>query len=421
MDPTLLEINDFELRWSSKDGFRREPGWALATEPVLLGSQALAQARLQPRFIKSQFWQQLSTDTMPGATAAIRHHADLAYLQLQAIHAAASGETYVVCMPSHYDRAQLSLLLGLTEAANLPVKALVDPGVLLARQTGTTAPTVLYLDIDLHAVTLTVIGNADQISRQKALSPHSKGLLTLIDRLANLCAAKLIQQSRFDPLDQAITEQALFEQLIVLDSGYEHLGSRDIRLQLDETYYEVSLNESEQRNVIIDMLPDIVTAIRSEALSTAELLISHRIAMLPGLEDAIGLIPNIKITKLESSALLDAFNGFSEELMGRPERHQLLYSLPRLHRQGEDPGQSEVTSRAVSHVLQRGIATALTAYCNQPLAALSIQQNENHCWQLIPGHAALSLNDRVLTQPVVLQIGDRVTFQNETFEFIAVR
>ena len=68
MDPTLLEINDFELRWSSKDGFRREPGWALATEPVLLGSQALAQARLQPRFIKSQFWQQLSTDGAATST-----------------------------------------------------------------------------------------------------------------------------------------------------------------------------------------------------------------------------------------------------------------------------------------------------------------------------------------------------------------
>jgi hypothetical protein len=75
----------------------------------------------------------------------------------------------------------------------------------------------------------------------------------------------------------------------------------------------------------------------------------------------------------------------------------------------------------VSHVLQRGIAKTLTAYCSQPEAALNIQQNEKNCWQLIPGHAALSLNDRVLTQPAVLQIGDRVKLQNETFEFIEVR
>ena len=166
MTLAFLELNDLELRlWQADHAVVSEPGWALRTEPPKVGQQALDQARLQPRLANCQFWHTLSTDPMPGATPIARHHADLAYLQLTAFKHLAPSSEFVVSVPGHFDRADLSLLLGLMDAASITVKALIDPGVLLASRTPSTTPNLLYLDVGLHAVTITVIQQGAQSQR----------------------------------------------------------------------------------------------------------------------------------------------------------------------------------------------------------------------------------------------------------------
>lgn len=421
MNLTLIEINDLALRWQSEDLVHETPAWALIDEPLALGQEALQQARLQPRKINNQFWQQLSTDAMPGATQDIRHHADLAFRQLCDIHQQAQSEAYVFCMPAHYERPQLSLLLGLAEAASMTVKALVDPGVLLTRLADTAAPLALYLDCSLHGVSLTAVSNLSQVSREKALLVHPKGVLSVVDRLANQAAKKLIQSQRFDPLHHAATEQQLFSQLFGSLNDHSCLGSKPIQLQYDAIAYDLALSDNEQRAATIDVLPDIVRHIQSETTSTAELMISHRAAMLPGLLDAVSLIPSIKVTTLASETLFKAFDAAGDILASRQDNNQLIYQMPSPASQSLQNSDAHDDHYRITHILYRGVATAVEAYRTDPSAQLTLEQDANGHWNLVPGSTPVALNQKTLSQRQSLSIGDRVTFGDRSFEFIQVR
>ena len=132
MSTLLLDLNDLALRWRPNDEIVDTPAWALIGEPPLIGRSALSEARLQPRRINNQFWHHLDTNPIAGAAGVVRHHADLAFLQLKDIHLAAKADAYVISVPAHYERAQLSLLLGLAAATSMRIKAVADPGILLA-------------------------------------------------------------------------------------------------------------------------------------------------------------------------------------------------------------------------------------------------------------------------------------------------
>ena len=422
MPITLLEINDIESRlWQSDSTVVSEPGWALLTDPPVVGQTALDQARLQPRLTNCRFWQALNTDPMPGAIQAARHHADLAYLQLTAFKALAPKTEFAVCVPGHYDRTDLSLLLGLMAAADLPVKALIDPGVLLARSAGTTMSDVLYLDVGLHAVTLTVIQQGAQLHRRSCNIAHSAGYLSLIDRLANDCASALVRKSRFDPLQQASTEQQLFKQLLQDDQTHYPLGHHLISLDHDGVQYDVQLTETELRAAAADLVPDVVKAVRAASNGAAQVLISHRANRLPGLIDSLSLVPGLVTQILTSTSLLEAFTAFAPELVESPAHNQLIYSLANPNHDTQARNEATPSDLSVSHVVQQGVAIGLAAFSETVPQDFGLALDPISArWQLIPGAASIAINQQTLTEPCWIKPGDVVLTGDQSFQFIQV-
>ena len=419
MSTLLLDLNDLALRWRPNDEIVDTPAWALIGEPPLIGRSALSEARLQPRRINNQFWHHLDTNPIAGAAGVVRHHADLAFLQLKDIHLAAKADAYVISVPAHYERAQLSLLLGLAAATSMRIKAVADPGILLANSVDSEAPALLYLDAGLHDVSLTVISNGQQWQRQQSVTAHTKGLLSVIDRLANQIAKQLIQTERFDPLHLAATEQQLFEQL------FEHLESQNlgtsstIQLIHEDRRYEHTLTEAALRNGTVDMVPDIIKCIQTNTASTAELLVSHRAALLPGLLEAMALIPSVQVTRLTDSALFEAFDQALPTLLESQDFNQLIYQLPKTQRPSNRPA-SDTESPTITHVLFNGRAIPIDDYRAMPSVTLVLEFVASGDWILKPGSEPLTLNQQALTQQRTLSIGDRVTLGAQTFEFIQV-
>lgn len=421
MTLAFLELNDLELRlWQDNHLVVSEPGWALLTEPPKVGQQALDEARLQPRLANCQFWQALSTDPMPGATPVARHHADLAYLQLTAFKNLAPHSEFVVGVPGHFERADLSLLLGLMDAASLPVKALVDPGVLLASKALSSTPNLLYLDVGLHAVTLTMIQQGAQLQRSSCLIAHNAGYLNLIDRLANYAASALVRKSRFDPLQHASTEQQLFQQLLQPNHPLTSLGQDLISLHHEGVQYDVQLPETDLRAAAADLVPDVVKAIQSASNGPAEILLSHRAQRLPGLIDSLSLVPGLVIQRLTSASLLEAFTAAAPALTASSTHNQLIYNLA-------NPAQAAATeqlstSHSITHIVQQGIAVEIGAFSDTTAEDFGlILDAVTGQWQLAPGNLSIALNGQSVTEPRFLKAGDALLAGNQTFLFIQVR
>lgn len=423
MTLALFELNDLELRlWQGDDAVVSEPGWALLTEPPSAGQRALDQARLQPRLANCQFWQALNTDPMPGATPVARHHADLAYLQLTAFKSLAPNSEFVVGVPGHYERADLSLLLGLMDAANIVVKALIDPGVLLARQAPSTTPHLLYLDVGLHAVTLTVIQQGAQLQRSSCVIAHKAGYLNLIDRLANYAASALVRKSRFDPLQHASTEQQLFLQLLQPDNPLAGLGEGLISLHHDGAQYDVQLPETDLRAATAELLPDVVKSIQAASNGPAEVLLSHRAQRLPGLIDSLSLVPGLVTQRLTRASLVEAFTAVAPELTASSSHNQLIYSLANPRRAVPVSVEQSSSDHSITHIMQQGIAIDIATFSETTAQDFGLTLDPaTGQWQLTPGNLSIALNGQPLTEPRFIKPGDAILTGNQSFQFIQVR
>ncbi len=423
MTLAFLELNDLELRlWQADHAVVSEPGWALLTEPPKVGQQALDQARLQPRLANCQFWHTLSTDPMPGATPIARHHADLAYLQLTAFKHLAPSSEFVVSVPGHFDRADLSLLLGLMDAASITVKALIDPGVLLASRTPSTTPNLLYLDVGLHTVTITVIQQGAQSQRSSCRIAHNAGYLNLIDRLANYAASALVRKSRFDPLQHASTEQQLFQQLLQSNHAHASLGQGLVSLHHEGVPYDVQLPETDLRAAASDLVSEVVKAIQAASNGPAEVLLSHRVQRLPGLIDSLSLVPGLAMHRLTSDSLIEAFTAIAPEFAANNTRNQLIYSLANPDHAAQIAPKPSRGDDLITHIVQQGVALDIATFSEtRPDGFDLVLDPESDQWRLTPGSLSIALNGQPLTESRLLKPGDAILTGNQTFLFIQVQ
>ncbi len=422
MDIPLLEINDIQLRIGLAGAvLGSEPGWALCTDPPLLGEAARGKARRQPRLANSQFWHHLTTDPMPGATEAVRHHADLAFLQLQQLSQFATERPLAVTIPAHYEREDMQLLLGLAEAANIQIKALIDPAVLLAQLAVPESETVLYLDASLYALSMTTISQGAHLQRLNAQLIHAAGYQHTLDRLASASASRLIQSHRFDPMHQAETEQQLFDQLYQQINASEALVQPAVTLYHDSAQYDVRLSEEDLRAASAQMVPSVVKAINAAASGPTEVLISHRAARLSGLAHAVSLMPGITLTPLSSMAIFEVFETFQADLQSSQDMRQLILSRRNPKDHDQDSKRSSTPHLAPTHVLQNGLAISLEHFIESNNLEFTLSKaTTTEQWQITPGQLALSINQKAATSIQPLIAGDVVNVGRETFQFIKV-
>lgn len=281
----VIELNDSEIRVATgADIILRSPGYAIVSKDRLeLGSAALRQARLNPRAMHNRYWYDLNQIPLPAPTAKIRHHADLAYAQLLAIHEQAGKPDEVLfAVPGYYSNEQLSLLLGLVEASPFNAIGLVDSAV-AAAATQAGPGTCVHAEMHLHHTVLTHIDIGHEVNRSSVQVINGAGLASVLDDCAAMITELFIKQSRFDPQQHAETEQSLYDQI---PDCLLALGLRPevvIEIPYQKTTYLAKL----PRQTVIEALRPLYRKITAAMPAAGSCLVGDRLAGLPGLVEQL--------------------------------------------------------------------------------------------------------------------------------------
>lgn len=301
-----LELNAAALRVVSAAGAPAPvPGIAnYEGDAVLVGREAAARMRLAPLWTSTRHFEELSTDPLPRAKPFARSHADLVYAQLAALvesHGLGAGRV-VVAAGSGASLEQLRLFLGIAAAAKVDVAGVVDAAVAAAVDRA-SAPRAFHLDVELHRAVLTELVRGEELRRARVDVARSAGLRAYEDAYAQLLARLFVRATRFDPLHQAITEQALYDRLpewIALAGA----GEAQVVLEHGGLRHETALTAPQVVAAAAPLNAELVRLVHSarRAGEAATLYVTDRVAALPGIADELAKLRDCEVVTLPPGA-----------------------------------------------------------------------------------------------------------------------
>jgi hypothetical protein len=323
-----IDINDAGIAVADATGVLGvEPGFAVVDRGrILTGDEAVALARLRPRQASNRFWSALSLE--PGSAGAdLPSAAELAHAQLAAIWQK-SGHAWtdvLLVVPAGYRAEQLGLLLGLAQECGMPVRALVDVAAAAGHRPYPDCQLV-YLDAGLYRVTATVLEQGADVAVRAEHALLQSGLMGLMDAFARRIAEAFVRATRFNPLRHAETEQALYDRL----PGWLDAWRMEERLELKLPYAGDDVSVTVERDEVLGVAAGFYRGVAQLVAQNREpdrglvVLVSDRLARLPGLVGELARIDDARIETLEEghaarSALLAGpqANGADVKLLKR--------------------------------------------------------------------------------------------------------
>jgi len=287
-----IHINDAGITLLNKDQIvYREPGFAwLGNDKLTTGKEAFSKARIDPRRIQHRFWSELVTEPLRDSRFTHLSAADLVSRQLEDMwRTCGSGVSEVyVAVPSYMNAQHLGLFLGIAGELEIPVVAMVDAAVAATRREYRNAVPV-HIDISLHATTLTRLTQQGAVQSDRSDVLDSCGVHAFYDRWLNTVAEAFVQQSRFDPLHTAETEQMLVNRLggwLTEASRSDHVA---MELEYSGTTYNASLESLSLIGAAAPFYQEIASKLRAifRAEDIPAIQVSDRIARLPGLTEML--------------------------------------------------------------------------------------------------------------------------------------
>lgn len=269
----------------------REPGFAFLDELGLTtGNEAFDHARIDPRRVQHRYWSEL--DTRPIADRRFSHlsAADLVSRQLEQMWRAGGdgADGLVLAIPAYMTADNLGLLLGIAGELKLPVIAMVDAAVAATRREYRNAVPV-HIDISLHTTTLTRLAQPGHVQLDRAEVIDDCGIYALSDTWLNAIAEAFVQQSRFDPLHTAETEQMLFDRL----AGWLAEAASHDRISMALEYGGIGHEAEIESLALIGAAAPYYQRIASKlralfrAEETPAIQVTDRTGRLPGLADML--------------------------------------------------------------------------------------------------------------------------------------
>lgn len=287
------------------------PGYAvLNKKQVLIGRAAEGVAHLQPRKILNHFWDQLSTEPIEHPVKQVRNQAEVAFIHLAQIweQIRAFGDSIVIAVPDHYARTQLGLLLGMAQELGVRVLG-YSPMSITSAVNPEPGEFLLYLDIHLHRMELTCMRQAERLYLSDSMTLPGKGLLYWHKEWVEAIASEFVHTTRFDPLHRAETEQELYHRLPKIAAELENSATASIQLKAGQSTYRsaISIEQLLSRNAdCINELHRAIVQIRAQQGLAPDapvtLLVSHRIASLPGVTRNLSDIVNVQVRALPEGA-----------------------------------------------------------------------------------------------------------------------
>ncbi len=318
MSTAIIELNDSGILCHTPgriEATPSSPGYALLqNHGVLTGEQALQQAWLQPQQSFNQYWYQLSLSPLSMSNQHARHHADLAYAQLQQLYADAGQPQQVIfAMPSNTTAEHLGILLGLVKASPFNAVGLVDAAVAAASQSGLKGK-LLHADIQLHTTVLSTLNSTEQVQRQTASQYPDIPLKGIHDTWAQFIADRFIREYRYDPLHTAAGEQQLHDRLPGWINQLNTQSEIEAELSAPQGDFHLRIQRSEFIAANQRRWQRLVEALASTPYDS--LLLSHRLANLPGVLDSLEAAGHGNIVTLAADATIAACLAQGETIAG---------------------------------------------------------------------------------------------------------
>lgn len=303
-----LDLSDGGLLGVAEGGavLGPSPGCALVEgEAPLFGDEALRRSRLFPRRVASDFWSRLDAAPLGPPFPEGLSAADLVHGHLESLWRAgrAGTDEVVLAVPGVYDERQLGLLLGIAQALGMPVAGLVDAAV-AAASAGFPGERLLHVDLGLRRAVVTEIRQGASLVRERVARLDRWGLDEVHDAEMRGAAAAFVRQSRFDPLHDAATEQALFDRLPAWLAALERDERATWRLPFaaGEATIEVTRSEAEAWTArFADELSQQVSVFKRAGEPLTVLLSAHA-ARLTGLAGRLAAVRGVEVVLLPVQA-----------------------------------------------------------------------------------------------------------------------
>ena len=287
------------------------PGYAVQNKrELVVGRAAAGQARLFPKQANSRFWDRLDTEPLRRRSGlSATNCAELAYTHLQHIWSTlrSAGDAAVFCVPGHYRRDQLGLLLGIARELDIEVRGFV-PMALTAVNTAVPGEDLILIDLHLHRCEATYLKTGPDVVQMDTRSIVDTGIERLYRIWADTAARAFLQATRFDPLHSAVSEQAVYQGLPdMLATLTQHPSVRFEMTSGDRTYHMPlarSLMIEAAQPVYTEIAELLATLVEKNDLAGRLLTIqlSRRACGLPGFKNLLGPFTTLPVEELAFGA-----------------------------------------------------------------------------------------------------------------------
>ncbi len=328
---TAVHINDAGI--TLLDGTKilyREPGFALLEDNHLItGSDAFKQSRIKPRRIQNRYWSELTTEPFSDQRKSHLSAADLVSQQLEQLMSAASSTELVVVIPAYMTSQHLGLLLGIAGELNLPITAMVDAAAAATRREYKGAVPV-HIDISLHSTTLARLAQPGQVQVEKTSVLNDCGISTLTDAWVHMVSNAFVQQSRFDPLHTAETEQMLINNMDAWLLEASRSDRVHLKLEVASGSHEATIESLAFIGAAASVYQRITSKLRAlfRADEVPALQLTDRVARLPGLAEMLKARVGGEVFVLEPGATARGALARVRETSGKADGVSLIRQLP---------------------------------------------------------------------------------------------
>ena len=292
MNVAAAHLNDAGITvLDTKRTLYREPGFALLDDDQLItGNGAYAAARVKPRRIQHRYWSELVTTALLDQGFGHLSAADIASRQLEQMWRplASDYDKIIIVVPPTMSTDNLGLLLGIASELDLPVIAMVDSAVAATRREYKSGVPV-HIDMSLHSTSLTRLTQNGKVQIERVEILESCGTYALFDAWIRVVAEAFVQQSRFDPLHTAQTEQMVLNRLG--DWLVAACSNKTVKLSVEygNLSHEAEIESLELIGAAAPIYQQITSKLRAlyRAEDTPAIQLSDRLARLPGLADML--------------------------------------------------------------------------------------------------------------------------------------
>lgn len=414
----LLELNDIALRLFDGEQLQlAAPAIAvLQRDDFLLGEAARAQSRLNPRVTFDQFWEHLDQQALNRPAGKARSHADIAWFYLQSIlqSAGAANEPMLLVVPAQYGSERLSLLLGIAQSCGASVAGVAETAVLSCAGLPIQQGSLRYLDITRHRLYCTDMSIGNELTVESARELKAPGWGWCEEQSIRQLAAQFLQETRFDPLHEAASEQRLYDRLPTLLAELNDAERVVVNLPAGQRDHRIDWH----RHELIAALSEVYRALEDAVEKASGLVVlSPRLKQLPGLVERLQQRGHCEL--LDDNTLARNALQRQSELRSDPAAPVWVKALavnPSVSEPATDDMAKPRTGDGPTHLLHRGVATPLSAVRLPGAVQL---HPEASGWLLKAATDTVRLNNRPITRGPV-HIGDVLLLEGQEYVFIRV-